>query len=75
MHFRQRNPVPTMPKTIGDFIRMKRVEAGLSQKEIAPRMVVSLAAIFKWEANETAPVGRFYRFAIADLGFERERRA
>jgi DNA-binding XRE family transcriptional regulator len=64
-HCWQRNPVPTTPQTLGETIRKKRVEEGLTQLEAAKKIGVSHATVVKWEANRTRPLGKFYQLAAA----------
>jgi len=59
-----------MPKTLGDFLRKKRVEAGLPQRQVAEIVGVSTETIKMWEHNKTKPTGRFRQSAVAFLGFE-----
>jgi hypothetical protein len=67
--FRQQKPVPTIPKTVGDFLRKKRVEERLSQSEAALRIGVSTSSIKLWELNRTEPAGRFLEQAVTFLDF------
>jgi transcriptional regulator with XRE-family HTH domain len=50
---------------------MARVEAGITQREMAERLGVKQAALARWEAGETMPtLDTLYRVAIAlDLDF------
>jgi len=59
-----------MPKTLGDFLRKKRVEAGLSQCQVAEIVGVSTETIKMWEHNKTKPTGRFRQSAVAFLGID-----
>jgi transcriptional regulator with XRE-family HTH domain len=61
--------VPATPQTVGDFVRKKRVEAGLSQSQVAARIGVSVSMVKRWEQNENQPVGRFLEQAVMFLGF------
>ncbi len=36
-------------KPFGDYIRKKRLEAGLTQKELAGRLYVTESGVSKWE--------------------------
>ena len=66
--------VPATPKTVGDFVRKKRVEAGLSQPQVAARIGVSVSMVKRWEQNEVEPVGRFLEKAVMFLGFNPRQR-
>lgn len=50
---------------------MARVEAGITQREMAERLGVKQAALARWEAGQTVPtLDTLYRVAIAlDLDF------
>lgn len=58
-----------MLNTIGEFMRKKRVQEGLSQLQVAQRIGVSLATISKWEHHRTQVAGEFLTKAITFLGF------
>jgi hypothetical protein len=47
--FSPRKPFPTTPKTIGDHLILKRVEADLSQAEVAAKLRVSDKTLRAWE--------------------------
>ncbi|WP_251316194.1 helix-turn-helix domain-containing protein [Flintibacter muris] len=42
-------------KPFGDYIRKKRLEAGLTQKELAGRLFVTESSVSKWERNLSCP--------------------
>lgn len=42
-------------KPFGDYIRKKRLEAGLTQKELAGRLYVTESGVSKWERNLSYP--------------------
>ena len=42
-------------KTFGNFIRKKRKEAGLTQKEFAEKIYITESAVSKWERGQTYP--------------------
>lgn len=45
----------TRKKPFGDYIRKKRLEAGLTQKELAGRLYVTESGVSKWERNLSYP--------------------
>ena len=47
--------MPLDPKTLGDAIRTRRLEAGLTQAELAERLSVSAQSVSHWECADTAP--------------------
>ena len=44
-----------MKKEFGDFLREKRTEKNLTQKELAKILFVSESAVSKWEKNVARP--------------------
>jgi DNA-binding transcriptional regulator YiaG len=58
-HFKQRfSPrklIPVNPKTTGDYLLLKRVEANLSQPELAIKSGVSVRKVKAWEHDQIAP--------------------
>jgi len=56
---------------IKDLLRTKRIEKGLTMKELADRVGVSEGTISRWESGEIASMKLDRIFAIADaLGIE-----
>ena len=47
--------MPLDPKTLGEAIRARRLEAGLTQAELAERLSVSAQSVSHWECADTAP--------------------
>ena len=41
--------------TVGDKIRQKRQEYGMSQEQLANLLDVNLKTVYRWEKNETLP--------------------
>ena len=58
-HFKQRfSPrklIPVNPKTTGDYLLLKRIEADLSQPELAVKSGVSVRKVKAWEHDQTVP--------------------
>lgn len=44
-----------MEKSFGDFLKEKRQEVNLTQKELAKSLFVSESAVSKWEKNVAHP--------------------
>jgi DNA-binding transcriptional regulator YiaG len=44
-----RKLIPVNPKTLGDRIHLKRIEANLSQPEVAQKAGVSVRTVRKWK--------------------------
>jgi DNA-binding transcriptional regulator YiaG len=53
--FSPRKLIPVNPKTTGDYILLKRIEANLSQPEVAQKAGVSVRTVRKWEHGQTCP--------------------
>jgi DNA-binding XRE family transcriptional regulator len=60
---------PTDPKTLGDHLRQKRLDLGMTQKGVADRIGVDEATIYNWEANRKHPAGRLIPRIIQFLGY------
>ena len=58
-HFKQRfSPrklIPVNPKTTGDYLLLKRIEADLSQPELAVKSGVSVRKVKAWEHDHITP--------------------
>jgi DNA-binding transcriptional regulator YiaG len=58
-HFKQRfSPrklIPVNPTTLGDHLLLKRIEADLSQPEVAAKAGVSTRTLRKWEHGHACP--------------------
>jgi hypothetical protein len=48
-------PVPKKPKTIGEFLRKRRLELGLRQSEAARRLGISTVTLSRWECDKVYP--------------------
>jgi DNA-binding XRE family transcriptional regulator len=53
--FSPRKLIPVNPKTLGDHLLLKRIEANLSQPEVAVKAGVSTRTVRKWEHGQTCP--------------------
>ena len=58
-HIKERNSrrklIPVNPKTLGDRLLLKRIEADLSQPEVAEKAGVSVRTVRKWEYGMACP--------------------
>lgn len=57
----KRPPPPGYPKelkTMGNHLLKKRLDLGLSQKEAATRLYVSVGTLYNWEKSLTSPQQR-----------------
>jgi DNA-binding XRE family transcriptional regulator len=50
-----RKLIPVNPKTLDDHLLLKRIEADLSQAEVAQKMGVSVRTVLKWEHGIVCP--------------------
>lgn len=61
-------------KTLGDHIRQRRLELGLTQLELAEKLGVSEATVVNWETNRGMP-NRSHRLGILRFVSARKTRA
>jgi DNA-binding transcriptional regulator YiaG len=54
--FSPRKLIPVNPKTMGDYLVLKRIEANLSQLEVAKKVGVSKRMVRKWEHGHACPI-------------------
>ena len=50
-----RKLIPVNPKTLGDRLLLKRIEANLTQPEVAQKVRVSVRMVRKWEHGHACP--------------------
>ncbi|MEO7300000.1 MAG: helix-turn-helix transcriptional regulator [Verrucomicrobiota bacterium] len=65
--FSVRKPFPTMPKTIGDHLVLKRFVADLSQEEVAAMLGVSNNTLSSWENDKSIPTTAQWNLLMAIL--------
>ena len=53
--YNRRKLIPVNPKTLGDHLLLKRIEANLSQPEMAQKAGVSVRTVRKWEYGIVCP--------------------
>ena len=60
-HFKQRfsarKLIPVNVKSLGDYLLLKRIEADLSQPELAVKSGVSVRKVKAWEHDHITPTG------------------
>jgi DNA-binding XRE family transcriptional regulator len=56
-------------ETVGDHLRLKRLQLGLFQKDVAALIGVSEDTVTYWERNRTVPLIRYMPNIIAFLGY------
>ena len=69
-HSKERNSrrklIPVNPKTLGDHLLLKRIEANLSQPEVAQKAGVSVRTVRKWEQGIVCPTEGHWQ-ALTDI--------
>jgi ribosome-binding protein aMBF1 (putative translation factor) len=63
-------PLPESIKTIGDWIRSKRIEKNLSAYHLAGKMGIATALVHAWEVNIQQPDCQQLKVLASVLGFE-----
>ena len=64
--FSPRKLIPVNPKTLGDHLLLKRIEANLSQPEVAVKAGVSIRTVRKWEHGLACPTEDHWQ-ALVDI--------
>jgi DNA-binding transcriptional regulator YiaG len=59
-----------VPQTLGEHVKKRRARLGLTQKEVAESLEVSLWTMLKWELGEASPLTQFLPRIIAFLGYD-----
>jgi hypothetical protein len=50
-----RNPIPVEPKTLGQWLHLKRIEANLTQLDICIRLQIGERRVQAWERDARKP--------------------
>jgi DNA-binding transcriptional regulator YiaG len=73
-HFKQRfSPrklIPVNPKTLGDHLLLKRIEADLTLPEVAQKAGVSTRTVRKWEHGHACPTEDHWQVLANILGLD-----
>jgi DNA-binding transcriptional regulator YiaG len=71
-HFRQLRRYPATPRTLGEHLRKKRIDMGLSMPKLAKLLGVGVTdtAIEKWEKNQNRPTEPYRSRIVEFLGFD-----
>jgi len=64
--YSRRKLIPVNPKTLGDHLLLKRIEADLTQSEVAQKMGVSVRMVRKWEHGVACPTEGHWQ-ALKDI--------
>jgi transcriptional regulator with XRE-family HTH domain len=67
---KERKGYPKDLRRIGDHIRRKRLDAGLTLDQVAVLLGVSRSLIHGWEKHRRWPVGEIRKRLIAFLGYD-----
>jgi ribosome-binding protein aMBF1 (putative translation factor) len=72
LNFRALKNYPVAPKTLGEYLRQKRVDLGLSQRKLAEMLDIGVTdtAVEKWEKSQNRPTESHRRRIIEFLGFD-----
>jgi ribosome-binding protein aMBF1 (putative translation factor) len=65
-------PLPESIKTIGYWIRSKRIERNLSAYHLAGKMGIATVLVYSWEGNIQQPDCQQLKVLASVLGFEAE---
>ena len=69
-HRNRKVPVPRDPKTIGGYLRKRRLELGLLQSEVARKLGVSMVTLSRWEGDKVYPTWEFQLRIAEYLGHD-----
>jgi DNA-binding transcriptional regulator YiaG len=65
-----RKLIPVNPKTLGDHLLLKRIEANLTQPEVAQMAGVSTRIVRKWEHGSICPTESHWQTLVQLLGLD-----
>jgi transcriptional regulator with XRE-family HTH domain len=58
------------PQTLGEKLQRRRLELGLTQKEVARELGISESTVVHWEKDQTEPLVRLMPNIIHFLGYD-----
>lgn len=61
---------PTEPRTIGEHLKRRRLDLGLTQREAADALSANVATLYTWEKNRKEPDRRHLPGIIRFLGYD-----
>jgi len=59
--------IPVNPKNLGEQLHVKRIEADLSQHEVAQKAGVSVRTVRKWEYGHACPTEHHWQLLMQIL--------
>jgi ribosome-binding protein aMBF1 (putative translation factor) len=66
----RRKQIPTVIKTLGDYIQAKRYENGLHPYQVAGKMGIETALILAWESGSRTPDEKQWQMLSDLLAFD-----
>ena len=63
-------PFPDSPHTLGEHLKKRRLELGLTQVQVSERLHISSATVLNWEADRTPPAVGHGPAILAFLGYD-----
>jgi ribosome-binding protein aMBF1 (putative translation factor) len=67
---RRRKHIPTVIKTLGDYIQAKRYENGLHPYQVAGKMGIETALVLAWESGTRTPDEKQWQMLSDLLSFD-----
>jgi transcriptional regulator with XRE-family HTH domain len=61
---------PVRPASLGEHIKKRRLDLGLTQKEVARRVGVNPSTVLLWEQGRTEPAIRYVPGIVSLLGYD-----
>ena len=72
VHRRRMRGAPTAPKTLGEHLRVKRIDMGMTQPQLAEKLGVAWQTVERWEHNYRPILPKSRARIIAFLGYDPE---
>ena len=70
LHRRQMRGAPTEPRTLGEHLRVKRIDMGLTQPQLSEMLRVAWQTVERWEHNYRTIRPASQANIVAFLGFD-----
>jgi len=65
----RKKPFDFEPQTMGEHIKKRRLELGLTQKKVSKMLGVTSFTVLNWEKGKTEPLPQFMPRIILFLGY------